>query len=39
MAYVVHGMLDCFLWQTGMVFLFFTYLGLTSWLDHESKMG
>jgi len=31
-AYVVHGMLDCFLWQTGIIFLFFTYLGLTSWM-------
>lgn len=38
MAYVVHGMLDCFLWQTGVAFLFFAYLGLTSWLDHKSKM-
>lgn len=38
-AYVVHGMLDCFLWQTGVAFLFFTYLGLTSWLDHKSKMA
>jgi hypothetical protein len=39
MAYVVHGMMDCFLWQTGVAFLFFAYLGLTSWLDHKSKMG
>lgn len=32
-AYVTHGMLDCFLWQTGVALLFFTFLGLTSWLD------
>ncbi|MHB1325416.1 MAG: O-antigen ligase family protein [Thermoleophilia bacterium] len=37
-AYVVHGMMDDFLWQTGVAFLLFTYLGLTSWLDHKSKM-
>lgn len=37
LAYVAHGMLDCFLWQTGIAFLFFTYLGLTSWLDFEVK--
>lgn len=31
-AYVVHGMLDFFLWQNGVTFLFFTLLGLTGWL-------
>lgn len=38
-AYITHGMLDCFLWQTGVAFLFFTYLGLTSWLDEGAKQG
>ncbi|MHB8793727.1 MAG: O-antigen ligase family protein [Thermoleophilia bacterium] len=36
-AYVTHGMLDCFLWQTGVALLFFTFLGLTSWLDASVK--
>lgn len=34
-AYVVHGVLDYFLWQTGVSFLVFFYLGLTSWLAKE----
>lgn len=34
-AYVVHGLLDCFLSQTGIAFIFFTELGLTSWLYHK----
>ena len=37
-AYVVHGMLDCFLWQTGISFLFFAYLGLTSWLSQRASL-
>jgi len=36
-AYVVHGMLDCFLWQTGIAFLFFAYLGLTSWMCQRAR--
>jgi hypothetical protein len=36
-AYVVHGMLDCFLWQTGISFLFFAYLGLTSWMSQRAR--
>lgn len=36
-AYVGHGLLDCFLWQTGVSFLFFGLLGLTSWLDYERR--
>ncbi|MCL4472676.1 MAG: O-antigen ligase family protein [Actinobacteria bacterium] len=35
-AYLVHGLDDFFLWQTGISFLFFIYLGLTSWLDYEA---
>jgi hypothetical protein len=31
-AYVVHGVLDFFLWQTGIAFTFFAELGLTAWL-------
>lgn len=35
-AYVVHSMLDFFLWQNGVTFLFFALLGLTAWLvDHQ----
>ena len=33
--YVLHGMLDAFLWQTGVAFMFFTLLGLTSWLAYD----
>ena len=36
-AYLAHGMVDFFLWQTGISFLFFIYLGLTSWLDYEVR--
>lgn len=36
-AYIVHGMLDCFLWQTGIAFLFFAYLGLTSWMCQRAR--
>ncbi len=36
-SYVFHGILDCFLWQTGVAFLFFIYLGLTSWLQYASE--
>ncbi|MFA5809485.1 MAG: O-antigen ligase family protein [Thermoleophilia bacterium] len=36
-AYVVHGMLDYFLWQTGIAFLFFAYLGLTSWICQRAR--
>ncbi|MBE0428828.1 MAG: O-antigen ligase family protein [Thermoleophilia bacterium] len=31
-AYALHGMLDNFLWQNGITFMFFAQLGLTSWL-------
>lgn len=31
-VYVIHGLLDCFLWQTGIAFMFFAQLGLTAWL-------
>ncbi|MHB9052480.1 MAG: O-antigen ligase family protein [Thermoleophilia bacterium] len=37
LAYLAHGMVDFFLWQTGISFLFFIYLGLTSWLDYEVR--
>lgn len=37
-AYVVHGMLDFFLWQNGVTFLFFAVLGLTAWLvDQQGR--
>lgn len=36
MAYVMHGMLDWFLWQTGVAFMFFILLGLTAWLRAEA---
>lgn len=32
-AFLAHSMLEYFLWQTGIAFLLFTVLGLTSWLD------
>ena len=32
-AYLFHGILDYFLWQTGITFVFFAYLGMTAWLD------
>ncbi len=32
-AYVGHGLADYFLWQTGVLFLFFSLLGLAAWLD------
>lgn len=35
-AYVLHGMLDWFLWQTGVAFMFFILLGLTAWLRAEA---
>jgi len=38
-AYVIHGILDYFLWQTGITFLLFIFLGLTSWLYHEAGTG
>jgi len=31
-AYLFHGVLDYFLGQTGIAFLFFSYLGMTAWL-------
>ncbi|MHB0866575.1 MAG: O-antigen ligase family protein [Thermoleophilia bacterium] len=38
LAYVIHGLLDCFLWQTGMAFMFFAQLGMTAWLyDFKSR--
>ena len=36
-AYMVHSLDDFFLWQTGISFLFFLYLGLTSWLEFEAR--
>ncbi|MHB9112512.1 MAG: O-antigen ligase family protein [Thermoleophilia bacterium] len=37
-AYIVHGVLDFFLWQNGVTFLFFAILGLTAWLvDHQRR--
>lgn len=40
-AYVIHGLLDYFLWQTGVAFVFFAELGLISWLyqkrDHRGR--
>ena len=36
-AYITHGMLDYFLWQTGVAFMFFIVLGLTSWLDRAAE--
>lgn len=36
-AYGAHGMLDYYLWQTGIAFLFFTVLGLTAWMDRRGK--
>lgn len=38
-AYVTHGMLDFFLWQNGVTFLFFTLLGLTGWLVRRESDG
>lgn len=38
-AYVAHGLLDSFLWQTGVAFMFFTILGLTAWLDKHKSTG
>ncbi|MBE0428830.1 MAG: O-antigen ligase family protein [Thermoleophilia bacterium] len=38
-AYVSHGVLDFFLWQTGIAFMFFAQLGLTSWLWERRKPG
>ncbi|RJQ44234.1 MAG: hypothetical protein C4534_06650 [Gaiellales bacterium] len=38
-VYVLHGLLDVYLWQTGVLFMFFTLLGLTSWLAFEAKGG
>ena len=37
-AYVVHGLVDSFLWQTGVSFLFFSLLGLTSWLKRNQLL-
>jgi len=37
MAYIGHGLFDCFLWQTGVAFLFFSLLGLTAWLDKKAR--
>jgi O-antigen ligase len=36
-VYVLHGMLDIFLWQTGATYMFFALLGLTSWMAHAAK--
>lgn len=36
-AYLVHGFMDYFLWQTGIAFLFFVQLGLTAWLDNQHR--
>ncbi len=36
-AYIGHGVLDYFLWETGVSFMFFILLGLTAWL--EAKNG
>ncbi|MHB1002907.1 MAG: O-antigen ligase family protein [Thermoleophilia bacterium] len=36
-VYVLHGTLDYFLWQTGVAFMFFALLGLTSWLSFEAR--
>ncbi len=36
-AYVGHGLADYFLWQTGVLFLFFALLGLIAWLDYKRK--
>ncbi len=33
--YVLHGMTDYLLWQTGMLFMFFTLIGLVSWLEDQ----
>ncbi|MHB9112511.1 MAG: O-antigen ligase family protein [Thermoleophilia bacterium] len=38
-AYVTHGVLDFFLWQNGVTFLFFTLLGLTAWLERRECNG
>lgn len=38
-AYLLHGFLDYFLWQTGVAIIFFTALGLTSWLDGVSRLA
>ncbi|MBE0428829.1 MAG: O-antigen ligase family protein [Thermoleophilia bacterium] len=38
-AYVSHGMLDYFLWQTGIALMFFAQLGLTSWLYYDRNSG
>ncbi|MHB8143575.1 MAG: O-antigen ligase family protein [Thermoleophilia bacterium] len=35
MAYIGHGLLDYFLWETGVSFMFFILLGLTAWLDYR----
>ncbi|MCL6106485.1 MAG: O-antigen ligase family protein [Actinobacteria bacterium] len=37
LAYAGHGMLDYFLWQTGISFLFFALLGLAAWMDKTSS--
>lgn len=34
-AYVMHGLLDYFLWQTAIAFMFFAELGLISWMYQE----
>lgn len=36
-AYIVHGVLDFFLWQNGVSILFFTQMGLTAWLVDRAK--
>lgn len=38
-AYVLHGLLDYFLWQTGIAFMFFTELGLISWIYQKREAG
>ncbi len=38
-AYLFHGALDYFLWSNGIAFLFFAYLGLTSWLDWSRRQA
>jgi len=38
-AYISHGILDFFLWQNGVTFLFFALLGLTGWLARMERVG
>lgn len=36
-AYILHSMLEYYIWQTGINFLLFTVLGLTSWLARNKE--